>query len=351
MSLFDQEAVRKLFGVSDLAIDLGTANTRVCSSGSSGLSLYAEEPSMVAVETETGLIRAVGIEAVRAGDEERGGLESRSPLRSGVISDVESASYLLRYLIERVSSSGLGGLVRPRALACIPTDASAEEEERLVEATRLAGARSVVVVREPLAAAVGAGLDIASPHAQMLVDIGDGVTDIAVVRSSELVLTAAVRCACSDVQRSISRAVAREHGIFLNSREAQRLSHRVGALAESDESDQEPLYAEGRELSTGLSMGRRVEAATIRRAMEPVLSRIVERISQVVRNLPDELACEVIESGICLTGGGANLSGIPERLRRSTLIDVRVAEDPMKAVIIGAQRMLEVGSATGFWNN
>ncbi len=351
MSLFEQDSIRKLLGGSDLAIDLGTANTRLFSNGGK---LYVEEPTMVATEPQTGEITAVGIEAERiSGKDCQPG--PRSPLKSGVVSDVEAASILLRHLMGRVRPSLPRNLVRPRALACIPTDACEEEREKLIEATLQAGASRVVLVREPLAAAVGAGLDISAPHARMLVDIGDGVTDIAVIRSSELISTAAIRCACSDLQRAVSRMVSREQGIFLYPREAQRLSHRVGAIREINqtepESAQESLYAEGRELSTGISVGTRVSLEAISQAMEPVLNRIISEITRVVHNLPDEIACEIIESGIWLTGGGAKLLGIPERLQLATSIDVRVASDPMRAVILGAQQMLEVSSATKIWNN
>src|SRR5262245_64323369 len=211
----------------DLAIDLGTANTRLYARGHG---LIADEPTLIKIQPETGAVEAVGARAARLSKLDRFAY-AVSPLHAGVVADVEAASSLLKFFLSRAQRLGI---LRPRALACAPTDACEEERAALIEATKRAGAAAVVVVPEPLAAAIGAGLDISSPYAQMLVDIGDGVTDIAIIRSSTLIQTSAVRTACSDLQRAISQMVAFQYGVLLYPPEAERLTHLVGAIQDCD---------------------------------------------------------------------------------------------------------------------
>lgn len=342
MSLFDRPLLRKWLGVPDLAIDLGTANTRLYASG---YGMIAEEPSLVTIQPETGAVAAVGKQAARLANRERE-LIPFSPLHSGVVADIDAATSLLRHLLDRVRWRGL---VKPRALACAPTDACEEEKEAVIEATRRAGASAVVLVPEPLAAAIGAGLDVTSPYAQMLVDIGDGVTDIAVIQSSTLITTAAVRTACSDLHQAVSELISFRYGVILYPREAQQLTHLVGS---SQDYENEQLYlTQGTDLLTGESVSLCVSSLDVIEAIEPVLDTIIRAIHDTVRNLPPKTSCEVIENGICLTGGGANLRGISHRLAQATSLDVRPAADPMRAVINGAQQMLKVGAATGLWKS
>ncbi len=340
MSLLNQTSIRKILGCPDIAIDLGTANTRLFASG---YGMIADEPSMISVIQETGTVAAVGREAALLSGTGTD-LVPLHPLNSGVVSDVAAATSLLRHLMDRVQWHGF---LKPRALACIPTDACEEERQSLIEATRRAGASAVVIVPEPLAAAIGAGLDITSPYAQMLVDIGDGVTDIAVIQSSSLIRTAAVRTACSDLHQAITDVVAQRYGVQLPPHEAQRLTHRVGSSPAT--SSEEWLFAQGTARGSGNAINLRVSSHDLIEAVEPVLQIIMEAIHQTVRELPPATSCEVIENGICLTGGGANLRGITARLSRATALEVRTASDPMRAVINGAQQMLKVGAETNLW--
>jgi rod shape-determining protein MreB len=234
-------------------------------------------------------------------------------------------------------------------LACAPTGACEEERAALVEAARRAGASEVFIAPEPMAAAIGAGLDISSHYAQMLVDIGDGVTDIAVIRSGNLILTSAVRTACSDLRNAVSEMVSYRHGVLLFPQEAERLMHLIGA--NFDYSQEELVVAAGTDWLTGEPLQLCVSSYELNEAIEPVLDTIVEAIHTVVRKLPEETSCEVIENGICLTGGGAQLQGLPELLAAATSLEVRVADDPMMAVINGARQMLDVGIATDVWQN
>jgi rod shape-determining protein MreB len=326
-----------------LAIDLGTANTRLFATGQG---LVAEEPSLVSIQAMTGRVAAVGREAVQMAIE-GGEILPLSPLHSGVIADVEAASLLLRHLLERTQRQGI---LKPRALVCAPTDAREEEKALLIEATRRAGASAVTVVPEPLAAAIGVGLDVASPYAQMLVDIGDGVTDIAVIRSGELILTSAVRTACSDLHRAISRRVAVGHGVQLSPQEAERLTRRLGQLVDDQEGEKVYL-TQGMDVGRGESVSLGVSGEEILCALEPILEAILAAIVSTFDRLPAETSCEVIENGIWVTGGGALLPRLTQRLAKATSLEIQLAKDPLRSVILGACQMLEVGSETGIWRS
>ncbi|MGH9751745.1 MAG: rod shape-determining protein [Blastocatellia bacterium] len=326
----------------DLAIDLGTANTRLYARGHG---LIADEPTLIKFQAGTGAVEAVGARAARLSKLDRFAY-AISPLHGGVVADIDAASSLLKFFLSRAQRLGI---LRPRALACAPTDACEEEREALIEATRRAGASAVVVVAEPLAAAIGAGLDVSSPYAQMIVDIGDGVTDIAVIRSGALITTSAARTACSDLRHSVSQMVAFRYGVLLFPDEAERLMRTVGAAR--DYARERLFLTQGTDMLTGEPLSLCVSSHDVVEAVEQPLEVIIDAIQKAVRDLPAETSCEVIENGLCLTGGGAQLQGLPERLEKATSLTVRVADDPMRAVINGARQMLKVGIATGIWNN
>jgi len=334
--------LRKWIASPDLALDLGTANTRLYARGHG---MIADEPSLIKIKPETGRVEAVGKKAARLTASRHNSL-SVSPCHAGVVADVDAAYLLLKPMLKRARGFGM---IKPRALACAPTDACDEERAALIEATKRAGASAVVVVPEPLAAAIGAGLDISSPYAQMLVDIGDGVTDIAIIRSNTLIQTSAVRTACSDLQRAISQMVAFQYGVLLYPPEAERLTHLVGAIQDCDWEELFVTY--GTDLLTGTPVSLCVSNFDVIEAIQTVLSSIIHAIQETVRNLPPKTSCEVIENGICLTGGGANLRGLSSRLSTATSLDVFTAPDPMRAVINGARQMLSVSVDTNFWEH
>jgi len=251
-----------------------------------------------------------------------------------VVVDVDAAAALLHPLIRR---SRRLGLLPPRALVCIPTDASARERDALVEAAGLAGASVVAVAPEPLAAALGAGLDLASPYARMLVDIGSGVTDIAVIRAGRIICSAALRTACSDLEQAVRQHIASCHGLLLNPGEAGRLVMKAGLHPETGH---EALLTATGTRRQRVQVSIPVTDREIRRAMDPIIEKIVARIAGFLKDLPHSVACEVIEDGICLTGGGACLPGIVERIAAGTMLDVFPAANPLHAVIEGAARML-----------
>lgn len=334
--------LRKLVAPPDLAIDLGTANTRLYALGHG---MIADEPSLIRFQPITGEVEAVGNHAAWLANVDPYS-PTVSPLHAGVVADIAAAGELLKPFLKRAQRFGL---FKPRVLACAPTDACEEERAALIEAAQRAGASEVYVAPEPLAAAIGAGLDVASHYAQMIVDIGDGVTDIAVVRSGNLILTSAVRTACSDLRNAVAQMVSFRHGVLLFPQEADRLMQLIGA--EFDYDQEELVVTSGTDLLSGEPLDLCVSSHDLNEAIEPVLDTIVEAIHTTVRRLPEETSCEVIENGICLTGGGAQLQGLPERLAAATSLEVHVADNPMMAVINGARQMLDVGVATDIWQN
>ncbi len=334
--------LRQMVSAPDVAVDLGTANTRLYARG---YGLIADEPSIIKVHPETGAVEAVGNRAVQM-DDPHDLRRPISPLHAGVVTDVEAAALLLKPFLRRARRFSLS---RSRVLACVPTDACQDEQAALIEAALRAGASAVALAPEPLAAAIGAGLDISSPYAQMLVDIGDGVTDIAVTQSGELIATHAVRTACSDLHAAISKLMVERFGVELYPREAERLTRKIGAAVQEPPATM--LMAMGTERGTGREKVVCINSREIAQALAPVINTIVEAILTALSKLSPKTSCEVIESGLCLTGGGACLKGLPELISKATSLEVRVATDPLRAVINGARQMLLVGAATHLWLN
>jgi rod shape-determining protein MreB and related proteins len=335
MSLSIFSKLRRAISNPDVAIDLGTANTRVYALG---CGLLADEPSVVKSNPVNGTAKNNG-ENKKATT-----MRAISPLRGGVIVDVDSAVTLLIPLLQRARRFGL---LKPRTLACIPTDASEQERAALIEATERAGASYVVLTPEPLAAAIGAGLDISSPYAQMIVDIGDGVTDIAVIRYGVLLKTSAVRTACSDLHAAVQKMLTDRYNILAHPGEAERLTREVGA--EFKNVRKRTLTVVGTHCSDGNDATVSVTNEEVIDSISPPINIIVRAVNAVVRDLPLKVSCEVIENGICLTGGGAALRGLPNLLAAETVLDVRPAVDPLHTVINGACQMLASGDSSRLW--
>lgn len=292
----------------DLAIDVGTAATRVHA-----------EPRLTPLARPSTVWRSGGPHAA---------------LRGGVVVDAEAATTVLRELLRAVPRRRFRG---PRALACVPTDASPEERAALVESVLRAGARAVSVVPEPFAAAAGAGLDVESPRAQLLVDIGEGVTDCAVVRAGALVATEALRVAVADLRGAAAEWIETGAGVRVSPVEAERVLREVGVGPIT--SWQRTLRVVGSPLHGAGPIRASIEIDALHDALDPVVDAIVACIGRFVSELPADLAEEVRESGLCLTGGGALLGGMLERLVGETAMAVWRAHDPLRTVIDGAQQI------------
>jgi len=319
------ENLRKILADPDVAIDLGTANTRlyVLDRG-----IVADEPTIVRTRSEQPVPGQAD--------------DFVAPLKGGVVRDVDATAYLLRQMLKRARRFGLIG---SRALVCAPSGVTSGERANLLEAVRRSGVAAVKLVPEPLASAVGAGLDISLPYAQLIVDIGDGLTDVAVIRSHRLILARGMRSACGDLRSAVQRTVARRSNLFLHQREAERLVQESGAGAVMKADQCLPVLGIDRQ---GCEMSVELSGQEISDAVNPVIAEIVKVIREAVLGLPPDLSVEVMESGICLTGGGACLRGIDSLIASATSIDVKVAADPLHATINGASQML-AASAHGFW--
>jgi rod shape-determining protein MreB len=305
-----------IFSSADVSIDLGTANTRLA-----GARLFAALPTKTRVKRRSS--------------------EMVTPVRGGVVKDVPATTFFLRNLLKRAHR-----FRRPRVLICAPSDVSATEKEALFEATRRAGASHVAIVPEPLAAAVGAGLDLSSPYAQMLVDIGDGVTDIAVIRGGDIIQTSALRKAGSDLHRAVQRMMLDRHPVIISRTVAETLTCRLGSVDGHSSSKFLKIY--GVEAS-GQQITVTVRSEDVYEAIAPVVQMIVETIVRAVRYMSPQVCAEVAETGICLTGGVAGLPGIDKLIEKETNLPVKLAPAPLTSVIDGASRMLETSAKTNFW--
>lgn len=329
--------LRNMVAPQSIAVDLGTANTRIYAAGIKALT---EESSLVRH------CQACG--NAEAADPYVSYVNSRyasMPLRGGVIVDLKSAISLLRPLLRRSRK----GLRRPASLACAPTDTSERERELLADAIINAGAGHVAIVPEVWAAALGAGLDTTRPSAQVLVDIGEGVTDMAVIRGGRIIYSSAVRTACSDLQKAIRSAVISRYGVGLFPAEAERLTHEISAMSESLNDSARLITVEGMDLINKRYVKIEVSCADAVGAMAPVMERIVGMINRGLRNLSQNAGCEILESGLCLTGGGALIRGMDKLLAARTEMSVIIAPDPIHSVIKGASQILDYWQGYDHW--
>jgi rod shape-determining protein MreB and related proteins len=322
-----------------LAVDLGTANTRIysCEKG-----MIAEEPSIV---------NMLSMEAHhRSSDEAINYLNSKFisfPLRGGVIAEADKAVSLLKPLFKRVHT-----LRSPVSLACAPTDTTERERKLLSNAICSAGASHVAIVPEPWAAAVGAGISMDSPCSQLLIDIGDGVTDLVVIKNGRLVFTSAIRIACSDLHRAVRSSITGRYRFSPHYREIERLTSEVEGLLDSD-----PVFHDKKISVEGIDVIRRREASInvtrreIIRALEPVLNKVLRMIQSSVDNLSEEILSELQDSGIVLTGGGSCIKGIDRLIELKTGLKTTTAKDPTHAVINGAKEVLEFWKCEKSWWN
>lgn len=317
----------KYFCDPDVAIDLGTANTRlyVLDRG-----IVADEPTRVAPPDGSSL-------------DPKFEAEVTTPVRGGVVHDVDAAARLLEGLLQRIHRLGW---IKSRALVCAPSDATSEERSNLLEAVRRAGISRVQLLPEPLASAVGAGLDIASPYGQMLVDIGDGVTDMAVIRSRELIVTKALRRAGGDFRAALQQFVKEKKNLYLPRRESDRLVKESGAPGETSPPPYVSALARDH---AGAPVGIELPSEDVFEAVQPVMTEIVGSIRRTIENLPADLAVEVSESGISLSGGGACLRGIDHLIARETSTEVKVVANPLRATINGAGEILSSAGEAGLW--
>jgi rod shape-determining protein MreB len=317
----------------DLAIDLGTANTLV---HVRGRGVVLEEPSVVAVEVATGRLVAAGTRAKEMLGRAPGTIRAVRPLRDGVVSDADEAERMLRWFIDQVRPSRL---VRPRMVLCIPSEVTGVERRALEDAATRSGARRVYLIEEPMAAAVGAGLPVHETAASMVVDIGGGTTDVAVISLGGIVTSSTLRVAGDEIDDALVGHVKREYSLLLGERSAEDIKIAVGSVFPLRE--ELSTRVRGRDLVTGLPKTVHVGSAEVRRAIEGPVLQIIELVRATLDVCPPELAGDVLDRGITLTGGGALLRGLDERMRHELGVPVHVAEDPLRAVARGAGRCID----------
>jgi rod shape-determining protein MreB and related proteins len=322
------------FAGRDMAIDLGTANTLVYVRGRG---IVLNEPSVVAVNTASGGIVAVGTEAKRMIGRTPGGIVAIRPLKDGVIADFDVTEKMLRYFLHEVHPRSR--FSHPRLVVCVPSGITGVEQRAVKEAGYGAGARKVFIIEEPMAAAIGAGLPVSEPTGSMIVDIGGGTTEVAVISMGGIVANQSVRTGGDELDEAVIQFVKKEYSLMLGERTAENIKIQVGsAFPLPDEPDAE---IRGRDLVTGLPKTIVVSAEEIRRAIEEPVSAIVDAVTSTLDKCLPELAGDVMDTGIVLAGGGALLRGLDERLRHETGMPVRVADRPLDAVALGSGRCVE----------
>jgi rod shape-determining protein MreB len=321
------------FGGRDIAIDLGTANTLVYVRGEG---IVASEPSVVAVDTDTGDVHAVGEEAQRMIGRTPARISAMRPLRHGVIADFEVTAKMLRHFMGRVHG---GRRAHPRVMMCAPSGITDVERRALTEACEAAGARSVHLIEEPLAAAIGAGLAIDEPRANMVVDVGGGTSEVAVLSLGGIVVSKSLRVGGYDLDDAVAAWLRTTHGLAIGETTAERVKLEVGSVA-PDRTDGHS-EVKGRDPVSGMPRQVDVGSEEMRRALEDRMAEIVVAVRETLETTPPELASDVFERGIVVAGGGGLLRGLTARIEAETNVPVRLADDPLTCVALGAGRALD----------
>jgi rod shape-determining protein MreB and related proteins len=321
----------------DLAIDLGTANTLVYRQGEG---IVFNEPTVIALNTRSGEVLAMGDEAWEMIGRTPGHVVAMRPLRHGAITDFDITQHMIRLILRRV---GVSRFPKPRVLICVPSAITEVERRAVKEAAQMAGARDVVLVEEPLAAAIGAGLPVHEPIGNLIVDIGGGTSEMAVVSMGGIVAGKATRVGGFDMDASVQAHVRKAYGIAVGERTAEQIKMAIGSAYPTPAIPS--ARVRGRELSTGLPKQVEVTEEEIREALAEPVRLIVEATRDSLSEAPPELAHDVLETGMFLTGGGSLLKGMQVRLARECEVPVHLTEQPLETVVVGAGRMLEHYSA------
>ncbi|MEO6652642.1 MAG: rod shape-determining protein [Ilumatobacteraceae bacterium] len=318
----------------DLAIDLGTANTLIYARGTG---IVLDEPSVVAINVNDGRPVAVGVEAKRMMGRTPNHIKAIRPLKDGVIADFEVCEKMLRYFIQKVHASKWS---KPRMIICVPSGITGVEQRAVQDAAEYAGARKPVhIIEEPMAAAIGADLPVHEPSGNMIVDIGGGTTEVAVISLGGIVTAQSVRVAGDELDDAILQYVKKEYSLAIGDRTAEEIKIQMGSAWPMEEE----LTADirGRDLVSGLPRTIQLTTEHVREALAEPTSAIVDAVKTTLDKTPPELAADIMEDGIMLTGGGALLGGLAQRLAHETGMPIRVADEPLYSVVIGSGRALE----------
>ncbi|MCI8372493.1 MAG: rod shape-determining protein [Lachnospiraceae bacterium] len=318
----------------DIGIDLGTASILVYIKGKG---VVLKEPSVVAFDRDTNKIKAIGEEARLMLGRTPGNIVAVRPLRQGVISDYTVTEKMLKYFIQKAVGKKM--FRRPRISVCVPSGVTEVEKKAVEDATLQAGAREVAIIEEPIAAAIGAGIDISRPCGNMIVDIGGGTSDIAVISLGGTVVSQSIKVAGDDFDEAIVRYMRKKHNLLIGERTAEDIKIKIGTAY--PQAQIESMDVRGRNLVTGLPKTVTVTSDETEEALRETTAQIVEAVHSVLEKTPPELSADVSDRGIVLTGGGALLRGLEELIEEKTGINTMTAEDPMTAVAIGTGKFVE----------
>ncbi len=321
-----------------IAIDLGTANTCVYVKGQG---IVLREPSVVAVKKDSrrnSVVLAVGQDAKRMLGRTPGNIQAIRPMKDGVIADFEVTEAMLRHFISKVHNSRRH-LVRPRIMVCVPTGITQVEKRAVKESAQSAGAREVYLIEEPMAAAIGANLPIQEPTSNMVVDIGGGTTEVAVISLSGIVYSRSVRVGGDKMDESIMTHVKRKYNMLIGESSAEEIKIKIASAYPMDPEQQ--IEVKGRDLVTGIPQNIIITSEEVRKAISEQVDSIVQAVRIALEQTPPELAADIVDRGIVLTGGGALLKGLDQLLREETSLPITVVEDPLSTVVMGTGRALD----------
>ncbi|ACV58836.1 rod shape-determining protein [Alicyclobacillus acidocaldarius] len=325
-----------MFSVRDMGVDLGTANTLVYVKGKG---IVVREPSVVAIRTDTGSIEAVGAEAKQMIGRTPGNIVAVRPMKDGVIADFQTTSAMLRHFIRQAMKTKSSWSGKPRVMISVPSGITAVERRAVEDAALEAGAKDAQVIEEPMAAAIGAGLPVGEPTGSMVVDIGGGTTEVAIISLGGIVTSKSIRVAGDEMDEAIIQYVKKTYNLMIGERTAEDLKIQIGAADDLDE--ERSMEIRGRDLLTGLPRNVTITSKEISEALSDTVLAIVDAVKVTLEKSPPELAADIMDRGIVLTGGGALLRNLDKRLARETGMPVLVAENPLDCVAIGTGKALD----------
>lgn len=320
-------------GTKNMGIDLGTANTLVFMEGKG---IVLREPSVVAKNTQTGDVIAVGSEAKEMIGRTPGTIVAIRPMKDGVIADYDTTAAMLKYFMEKTVGNS-----KPSVMICVPSGVTEVEKRAVIDAARVAGAREAFVIEEPFAAAIGAGLPVMDPTGSMVVDIGGGTTDVATISLGGIVSSTSIRQAGDKFNTAIINYVHSNFNLLIGERTAEDIKIQIGSASVEKAKEIESMNIRGRDLVTGLPKSVDVEAEDVARAIQDVVQDIIVAIKETLEHTSPEIAADVIDHGIVLTGGGALLKHLPEVISEATKVPVFIAQDPLDCVAIGTGESLK----------
>jgi rod shape-determining protein MreB len=321
------------FGGRDMAVDLGTANTLVYVRGRG---IVLSEPSVVAVDARSGEVHAVGVEAKRMLGRTPGTIRAIRPLKDGVIADFDVTEEMLRHFIQRVHQNRFA---HPRVVVCVPSGVTGVEKRAVEEACLSAGARQAYLIEEPMAAAIGAGLPVGEPTGSMVLDVGGGTSEVAVISLGGIVVSESIRVGGDEQDDAITAHCKHEHKLLIGQQTAEEVKLEIGSASQLPE--EVTTEIRGRDMVTGLPKTVMLTSGEVRAALEEPISQIVAAVKDTLDRTPPELAGDIMDRGITLAGGGALLQGMEERLRAECQMPAQLTESPLTCVAVGSGRSLE----------